>query len=518
MPAARRCWLAALLLAVVLVGCSASPPAPAPSPPVVPSTIPSASANRRPVQPVPDIRPAGFADPPPGHGLERYRRQTLHWSSCARNLTCATVLAPLDYDDPDGTAVTLALARRRATARDRLGTLFVNPGGPGGSGRGYAAGFDAHGLERYDVVGWDPRGVGGSTPVVCFGASDLDRYFSVDVSPDDAAEKRTLTAETYAFGASCLARSGPLLSNISTTSTARDLDLLRGLVGDERLNYFGASYGTHIGALYAQLFPERVGHLVLDGAVNISGAEVSQVQGFERALDHFAAWAAAGARHPLGTSKAEVLHRVQALLTGLDAHPLRVDDRLLSQQQGVQGVLDPLYGRDDWPVLLRALGRASTGDGRDLLALADAGNFRSSNGTYGQIAYAFPAIRCQDSRAASVSSAERSAKREAAKAPLLGRLVGPDLVCPLWPVAPAPREPRITAAGAAPIVVVGTTGDPATPYENAVGMAHQLRSGVLVTLEGEGHTGYGQSRCVRDLVDAYLVQDRVPPDGIRCTS
>lgn len=480
--------------------------------------LPSLPAKGRPVQPVPDVRPAGFTDPPPGTGLDRYRRQGLHWRSCAKAVTCASVLAPLDYADPDGTAITLALAKRAATAPDRLGTLFVNPGGPGGSGRSYAAGFNAKGLERYDVVGWDPRGAGGSTPVTCFGSADLDRYFSTDISPDNAAEKRALQAENYAFGTSCLARSGPLLQHISTATTVQDLDLLRGLVGDTKLNYFGASYGTEIGALYAQTYPGTVGHLVLDGAVDISGDKVSQIEGFERALTHFAAWAATGGGHPLGTSQTEVLGRVRDLLTGLDAQPLTVGARQLSQAQAVQGVVDPLYERGDWPVLLKALAAADEGNGQDLLALADAGNFRNGNGAYGQIAYSFPAIRCLDSQATSVAAAERSAKRDSEKAPLLGPLGGPDLVCPLWPVAPAPKEPRITAKGAAPIVVVGTTGDPATPYENAVGMARQLSSGVLVTLEGEGHTAYGQSSCVRSLVDAYLVQDQVPPDGVRCTS
>ncbi len=472
------------------------------------------------MQPVPDVRPAGFTDPPPGTGLERYQRQELRWQTCAKGVTCASVLAPLDYADPDGTAITLALAKRVATAPERLGTLFVNPGGPGGSGRGYAAGFNAQGLERYDVVGWDPRGVGASTPVSCFGSSDLDRYFSVDLSPDDAAEKQRLRAENYAFGVSCLARSGRLLQHISTAETVQDLDLLRGLVGDPMLHYFGASYGTQIGALYAQTYPEKVGHLVLDGAVDISGNKISQIEGFERALTHFAAWAATDAKgsHPLGTSEGEVLGRVRDLLTSLDSGPLTVDGRQLSQAQGVQGVINSLYQRGDWPVLLKALAAVKENDGHDLLALADAGNYRNSNGSYGQIVYSFPAIRCRDSQDTSVANAEREAQRANRLAPLLGPLTGPDLVCALWPVAPAPKEPPITAAGARPIVVVGTTGDPATPYENAVGMAKQLRSGVLITLEGEGHTGYGQSSCVRGLVDAYLVQDQVPPDGVRCTS
>ncbi|WP_375426608.1 alpha/beta hydrolase [uncultured Friedmanniella sp.] len=523
MPAAprrQRRAVLTVLLAVGLAACSAPAPAPepAPSPLVTPTALPSPSATGRPVQPVPDVRPAGFTDPPAGSGLDRYRRQALRWRPCAKGVSCASVLAPLDYADPDGTAITLALAKRDATAPDRLGTLFVNPGGPGGSGRGYAAGFNAKGLERYDVVGWDPRGVGASTPVTCFGSAELDRYFSVDVSPDDAAEEQRLQAENYAFGTSCLARSGSLLEHISTAATVQDLDLLRGLVGDARLNYLGASYGTQIGALYAQTYPDHVGHLVLDGAVNISGDKVSQIEGFERALTHFAAWAATAAGRPLGAGQTEVLSRVRTLLTGLDGRPLPVGDRQLSQAQGVQGVVDPLYERDDWPRLLKALETAEKGNGRDLLELADAGNFRSSNGTYGQIVDAFPAIRCLDSQDTSVAAAEREAKRDGELAPLLGPLAGPDLVCPLWPVAPAPKEPKITATGARPIVVVGTTGDPATPYEDAVGMAHQLSSGVLVTLEGEGHTAYGQSSCIRGLVDAYLVQDQVPPDGVRCTS
>lgn len=534
MPAARRrrirTAVPGLVAALLLAACSLvpsgsgssatqTPVAPASAP--APTAAPSLPAKGRPVQAVPDVRPAGFAAPPPGRGIERYRSQQLTWEPCTRELSCASVLAPLDYEDPDGTAITLALARRAATADRRLGTLFVNPGGPGGSGRNYVGYFDARGLEGYDVVGWDPRGVGASTPVQCYGRADLDRYLSIDVSPDDAAEQRALTAETFAFGQSCLARSGALLENISTETTVRDLDLLRSLVGDPRLQYFGASYGTKIGALYAQLYPESVGRMVLDGAVSIGGRSLSQIEGFERALNHFAGWAAAPgkARQPLGTTQDAVLDRVQRLLTGLDRTPLRVPDgRVLTQQLGVEGVLNSLYGRNDWTPLLQALVAATQGDGRGLLTLADEGNFRSPDGSYGQINYAFPAIRCLDSQVASVAAAERSAAREAKKAPLLGPLAGVDLTCPLWPVAPAPKEPRITARGAAPIVVLGTTGDPATPYENAEGMARQLASGVLVTLEGEGHTAYGQSPCVKASVQAYLVDGRVPAVGTRCTS
>src|SRR3954471_6904487 len=535
MVAARRHRCAgtavlALVASTLLAACSFSPPAPRTSedsPPSAPRTAPaptvtpSLPAKGRPLSAVPDVRPQGFTDPPPGSGLDRYDNQRLAWTRCTQELVCASALAPLDYAEPDGTAITLALAKRPATAEPKLGTLFVNPGGPGGPGRNYAASFNVHGLEGYDVVGWDPRGVAGSTPVHCFGTADYDRFFSVDVSPDSPAEERTLLAETYAFDQSCLAHSGALLEHVSTATTVRDLELLRRLVGDPQLHYFGASYGTQIGALYAQLYPKHVGRMVLDGAVNIGGRSLSQIQGFERALGHFATWAAKpGSRgQPLGASRAAVSAKIQALLLGLDSRPLQVrGGRALSQQQGVGAVLNSLYRRADWTPLLQALTTASQGDGRALLKLADEGNFRNPDGSYGQINDAFPAVRCLDSRASSVRAAERSAEREAKKAPILGPLSGPDLICPLWPVVPAPKAPRITAKGAAPILVLGTTGDPATPYENAEGMARQLESGVLVTLEGEGHTAYGQSACVRSKVQAYLVNGTVPEDGTRCPS
>jgi pimeloyl-ACP methyl ester carboxylesterase len=524
LPARRRSLASGLVSVLLLAGCSAGSadrsPTPTPEPATVTPTAPSLPADGRPLRPVPDIRPAGFAAPPPGTGLKRYRDQELAWKPCGRELQCTSVLAPLDYDDPDGQALTLALTKRPATAQPRLGTLFINPGGPGGSGRRYVGFFDARGLESYDIVGWDPRGVAASTPVRCYGAGDLDRYLSVDVSPDDAAEQETLRAEVYAFGQACLDHSGPLLEHISTAATVRDLELLRQLLDDSRLNYFGASYGTKIGALYAEQFPATVGRMVLDGAVNIGSQEVSQLEGFERALEHFADWAATpGTAQPLGSSQTAVLKRIRQLLARLDEAPLTgAGGRLLSQQQAVQGVVTSLYGREQWTSLLPALKAAVDGDARGLLALADRGNQRYEDGTYGQLNAAFPAVRCLDSRATSIAREERSAKRVAAKAPVLGPFAGADLVCPLWPVAPAPKEPRIAAEGAGPIVVLGTTGDPATPYENAVGMAKQLESGVLVTLVGEGHTAYDQSECVRKLVLPYLVGGQPPADGSRCTS
>ncbi len=523
----RRSGASVVALALlVLPACSALPdPATARTPVVVPSPtpLPSLASNRpdgRPLEPVPAVRPTGFTTPPPGLGLDRYRRQPLSWTTCRQVLQCATVKVPLDYAHPDQTAITLALARHPATGATPRGSLFINPGGPGGSGVSYVDYFNRTGLEDYNIVGWDPRGVGASTPVECEGGAALDRYFSVDVSPDNGAEQTALLDSEKQFGASCLARSGALLEHVSTTETVRDLDLLRGLVGEDKLSYFGSSYGTQIGSLYAQLFPDHVGRMVLDGAVDITAKpSVVQIEGFERALGSFAAWSAAH-KTPLGSSEEEVLQTVTDLLHGLDLTPLPVAGRTLSQQQGVAAVVFSMYGgRDGWRVLEQGLYAAvARQDGAILLQIADRSNERSTRGTYGQVTYAFPAVRCLDQAEGSLRKALQQWQDVAQKAPILGRLGGPNLTCPSWPVVPAPRPPEITGEGAPPIVVIGTTGDPATPYEYAQGMAQQLVSGVLVTLQGEGHLAYAQSACIRQVVDRYLVQGQVPADGTRCAS
>jgi pimeloyl-ACP methyl ester carboxylesterase len=480
---------------------------------------PELPQDGRPLQPIPDVKPEGFADPPPGSGLARYERQRLNWKSCGDGVSCSTMLVPLDYADPDGTAISLLVAKRAATGSKRLGSLLINPGGPGGSGVWYVGYFNGAGLENYDIVGWDPRGVGHSTPVTCYGKDDLDHYFSMDSSPDDATELQARVEEQMAFGQSCLKKSGALLEHISTMDTVRDLDLLRHLLGDAKINYFGSSYGTKIGALYAEMYPQRVGRMVLDGAVNInSKSKISQVQGFERALNHFASWCAA-AQCRLGSQRDDVLATIKDFLDGLDQQPMPASGgRTLSQQQGVEAVFFSMYGgTSSWPTLRDALATAIFDkDAGGLLQLADASDRRDRDGNYGQLNYAFPAIRCLDSQDDSVREAERRLAQESRTAPVLGHLNGPDLSCPLWPVKSAPKQPLVDGAGAPSIVVIGTTGDPATPYEYAKSMARELKSGVLVTFHGEGHLAYGQSGCVREVVVAYLVRDQVPRDGTRC--
>ena len=470
----------------------------------------------RPLQPVPDVEPAGFTTPPPGRGLSRYQRQGLSWKSCKQDLQCTTVLVPLDYRNPDGVAITLSLAKRPATDARRLGSLFINPGGPGGSGVDYVDYFQRKGLEGYDIVGWDPRGVGRSTPVSC-SAVDLDRYLSLDVSPDTAREQSDLLDADREFGLACLATSGPLLKHVSTVEVARDLDLLRGLLGDEKATFYGASYGTQIGATYAELFPRRAGRMVLDGAVNLTDdTSVTQAQGFERALRGFADWCVAR-KCSLGATTSDVLRSVVALWQRLDSDPLRVGRRELSQQHAVAGVVGVLYANTDgYRYLLQALSTAiDRKDGRLLLLSADQLNERNSRGEYGQVNYGFPAVRCLDQQDLGVQGELELARAASAKAPTVGPFFGADLVCPMWPVAAVP-ELAIDGAGAAPILVVGTTGDPATPYEYAQRMAKQLKSAVLLTYKGSGHTAYGQSACVQQRVTEYLVRAIVPRDGSTC--
>ncbi|MFP5282761.1 MAG: alpha/beta fold hydrolase, partial [Actinomycetes bacterium] len=359
----------ALVAVAAALGLRARPTDPLLGPSVAPQ------ATTRPLEPVPSTRPPGVTEPPPGTGLSRYTGQQLTWRPCRGALQCANVLAPLDYAAPDGPAVTLVMARL-GNGRARLGSLFLNPGGPGGSGLDLLAAFDRTGLEAYDLVSWDPRGVGESTPVRCFAGQALEAYVTVDVSPDDAAERDRLLRGQTAFNRSCLKESGVLLPHISTADTVADLDLLRGLLNQPKLNYLGFSYGTQIGAIYADRYGPRVGRMVLDGAVDLHDQSVPQAQGFERALRNFATWCARR-RCPLGQDRAGVLATVTGLWRRLDAEPMPVGDRELNQTLALSGALTLLYEDErSWPILVTALDAANRRDGRGLLRLADVFNRR----------------------------------------------------------------------------------------------------------------------------------------------
>ncbi|WP_327676254.1 alpha/beta hydrolase [Kitasatospora sp. NBC_00458] len=446
---------------------------------------------------------------------------------------CATLKAPLDYAAPDGRTVDLALIRSKATGpQPRIGSLVYNFGGPGGSGVTTLPGFakDYADLNtRYDLVSFDPRGVGDSAGVRCLDDRATDASAAVDGTPDTDAEVTALDAANARYTAACEQNSGPVLPFVDTVSAARDLDLMRQVLGDPKLHYFGLSYGTELGGVYAHLYPQNVGHLVMDAVVDPTKdpvqSSLGQTKGFQLALENFmkACAAEAGTSCPTGPGGAEGTERIAALLRDLDARPLPTDSgRQLTQDLAVTGIAASLYSRQTWNALAVGLQEAMrAGTGTTLLALADAYLGRDQQGRYNNSAPANRAITCVDDRQRYTDADVRSqlpTYRQAS--PVFGEFTAWGLTgCTGWPVPGRSDHPEVSAPGSAPILVVGNTGDPATPYEGAQAMARQLGEGVGVgiTLEGQGHGGYDTGNpCLKEAVDGYLLADRVPAAGTVC--
>jgi pimeloyl-ACP methyl ester carboxylesterase len=442
---------------------------------------------------------------------------------------------PRDHERPDDGDVSLAVVRLPATdSGQRIGSLVVNPGGPGGSGVRYARAAErvitANVRNRFDIVGFDPRGVAMSEPVDCLSDAELDTFLAIDGSPDTARERKRLVTEAREFAAGCGRRSGQLLPHLSTADAARDMDVLREALGEERLTYLGKSYGTLLGATYAELFPRRVGRLVLDGAIDptLSGGEigVAQAEGFEGALRAFVQDCQALEDCPLrGGPTADVdsgVDQVADLLAEVDRAPLPGEgDRELTQSLALLGVVAALYDEaNGWPVLRLALGRAFDGDGSVLLTLADFYTERQRDGSYtsnqNEATYA---VTCLDrAEPTDVDAYAADARDFARRSPLFGAYVAwSTLPCASWPAPPVSRPHPIRAPGAAPILVVGTVRDPATPYVWAQALAEQLESGVLLSYDGDGHTAYARgSECIDDAVERYLIDGEVPPADTVC--
>jgi pimeloyl-ACP methyl ester carboxylesterase len=465
--------------------------------------------------------------------LAAYYAQRLDWQPCDAGFQCAQLVVPFDYAEPDGPRFTLPVVKLPAAdPSQRIGTLVINPGGPGASGVQYALAarleFPAAILDRFDIVGFDPRGVGGSQPALnCLTGPQLDTFLATNDEPSDLAQLADVIAESKQFAVQCERNSAALLPYVGTPNAARDLDVLRSALGESQLTYLGKSYGTYLGAWYAQLFPHRVRALVLDGAIDPDTsslqATIAQAEGFQTAFGSFAAWCLASAGCPLGSggSAARAAAKVENLITRANSVPLanHLGDRQVADgAMLLTGVADALYSRSLWPVLSTALASAFAGDGTGLLELANQLYERNPNGTYSNLASALTAVDCLDRPWPRSLGAWQSAASAAARAaPMFGAaLVWGSLTCAYWPV-PAYPLPRIRAAGAPPILVVGTLRDPATPYRWAQALADDLSSGVLLGWNGDGHTAYGEgSACVDTIVNDYLINLAVPRSGTVC--
>ncbi|MFC5182090.1 alpha/beta hydrolase [Actinomadura harenae] len=446
---------------------------------------------------------------------------------------CTRIKVPLDYAKPDGRTIDLALLRFPATdPAHRIGSLLFNFGGPGASGTEGLSGFagEFQGLaKRYDLIGFDPRGVGESTAVTCLDGAALDKYLALDSTPDNAAEEKAVADADAAYVRACRQNSGDLLPHVGTVSAARDMDVIRSALGDSKLHYFGLSYGTQLGANNAHQLPGNVGRSVLDGAVDtkISTVDLSlqQAAGFQRALGNFAAYCAGlgAAQCPMGRSKDAVVASVQKFADGLDAHPVKTDQqgRPLTQSLGLTGIAAALYDQATWKTLVLGLADAGKGDGTLLLALADIQNGRDEQGHYSNFLAANTAISCADT---TERPTEADVRRELPRFRNASPLFGPELAwglltCTGWPFKGDDAGKEVSAPSAAPIVVVGNEGDPATPYAWAPALTREIGGkAVLLSLHGQGHTAYlTGNRCIVDTVNAYLLDGKVPENGTRCT-
>jgi pimeloyl-ACP methyl ester carboxylesterase len=458
----------------------------------------------------------------------------LTWSPCEagtlNGLQCSTLAVPLDPDEADGETIELALARRPAGDEEaRIGALVVNPGGPGASGLELvpqlASVMDRSVLDRFDLVGFDPRGVGQSAGVHCI--DEPERVHQLDGDPDSTEEVRQLLDTQAAIRAACEQRHGELLVHLSTANAAHDLDRIRHALGDEQLTYLGFSYGTELGAVYASLYPGNIRALVLDGAVGPDLSEVdlalTQAEGFERSFANFADGCRQDERC---AARPDARRTYESVRAAVEAAPIPVstegEERDLAVGDFQTGVVSALYDQALWAYLARGLVEADAGDGATMLALADLYHQRQPDGSYPNADDAHIAISCADSdtRLEPATATDRAATRAAdyaVSAPLFGpQLAWSTLSCLGWPLAAEPKPPVATTTGA-PIVVVGTVNDPATPYEWAGQLRDALQPAArLVTWEGEGHTAYLKSDCVTERIDAFLVELRQPDDGTRC--
>jgi pimeloyl-ACP methyl ester carboxylesterase len=477
-------------------------------------------------------------------GLEKFYGQQLAWQDCApfattgssrqaygskRDVECTRLQVPLDYSKPDGDTITIGVLRYRATGQ-KIGSLLINPGGPGGSGMASAAGMVADYRKtelgkRFDLIGFDPRGIGASEPEVkCLTGPERDAE-RLDLDVDTSAEGIAQTEqENKAYAEKCAAGTkfgAAMLANMGTRDVVKDMDVLRSALGDAKLSYVGYSYGTRIGTEYAETFPQNVRALILDGAVDPTQDQlaslVAQAAGFQKAFDEFVKWCREKRDCPLEDDANASFRR---LTTPLIQKPVDVGNRKLSYNDAITAAIQAMYSEQLWPLLLDGLNELKKGRGSTLLRLADAYFDRDDQGNYSTITDAFNAVHCvDDPRLTDKNALLETAKKYKEAAPFLddGNPPGAPLdACAFWPAPVTGRTDPPKADGIPPLLVISTTGDPATPYEAGVNLAKALNSRLL-TFEGVQHTVFLQGeKCVDDIGVKYLIDQTLPADGTRC--
>ena len=454
--------------------------------------------------------------------------QKINWSLCEnKSFQCGTVDVPLNWDKPDGEKIKIAVTRK--FTNDAQGSIVLNPGGPGGSGVDFLVNnYDSIGTQslrdNFTLVSFDPRGVSRSSKVTCLNAKDTDHllYDSNSAEPGSAKDVELSKVELAKFVNACKANTGPVLGHVDTVSAAKDLDVIRAALGDEKLNYLGFSYGTFLGSTYATLFPNKVGRFVLDGAidprVSDSQQSLNQLKGFDLALHNYLKDCLANdSSCPFTGSLANAQSQVSQFLKKMEKKTLPTKDgRKLTIASANTGLIMALYSDTYWPYLTQAFNEAlQNKDGSTFMLLADFYNDRDQSGNYSSNSFeANVAVNCLDSRSsAKPEDMAKQNQRIIELSPILGRYwQNGALLCADWPYPVAKRPESYSAKGAPTIIVIGTTGDPATPYEQSVGLAHEvLDKGFLVTFKGEGHTAYGRSnQCVSTVVDDFFTAGKLP--------
>lgn len=454
--------------------------------------------------------------------------QPIEWGECEDGseitlISCGTLEVPFDYEQPDKGSFVLYV-KKRAASGESVGPLLVNPGGPGFGGSSLANDamyyFSKTLLDSFDIIAWDPRGTGLTTPTVdC--VDDYDQYFGLDSPPDDETERQALIDAAQTFNDACVERSGTILPYISTVASARDMNSIRQALGVEQISYFGFSYGSELGATWATLFPDTVRAAVLDGAADPNATSIdqglAQAKGFEQQLSAFLAQCSADETclfHNEGNSE----EAFDQLMIDIDTNPLVVSADRIPVTQGVAytAVAQAMYSDYYWSDLEEALSDAQQGKGAGLLKLYDDYFQRQDDGTYGNELEAFLAISCLDgSDRPTVDEVDATVDLFVKMAPRLGANFAYGYGCSLWPVEPVTTF-TITGAGAGLIVVIGTTGDAATPLESTKKMVASLEDGRLIIVEANQHTGYGANECVTTAVDQFLIYLTEPAESITC--